>query len=229
MVNVTGLQSSIHSSSKVKPPASTTDMKSFSKLTLAAILALGFTLPSFALSFSDSDGSPTWLSASDSSSSNNSVSGWLNITTGNSPNYNPLTMTLTSATIKFAFADTYEPGKNWNGYDESDSGPGNDSQYREYVSIKLDTLNFLSGVEVDGTHAAYDWTSASGALSGSFFSALEVDGKINYKVTITSGDVWFKGAKITATGDYKSVPDAGSTVALMGMGLLGLAALKHRR
>ena len=201
-------------------------MKSFNKLAGAVILAFGFTLPSFALTFSDTTGaaaggSPVWLSTGGQTS----VTGVLDITTGNAPNYNPATMVLTSATVKFAFADTLEKAHNYN--DEHDVY----SWDQEFVTIKLGnpSSNFLTGVEVDGTHAAYDWTNAAGSLAGTFFTQLQFDGKLEYKVKITSGDVWFKGANLTAEGSYKGVPDAGSTVALMGMGLVGLAAIKRRR
>jgi len=186
---------------------------------LIALAALGAPTGALALSFTDQDGSPTFLTSNPYDFYPSTVTGWLDITTGQGVNFNPATMTLTSAFVKFAFADTYDPTTPW--------FTGSDSEL-EYVTVKLDNVTFLSGVEVDGTHQAYDWTSASGALTGSFLASLQTDGKLQYKVTVTSGDTWFKRARVDATGVYKRVPDAGSTVLLLGLGILGLAASRRK-
>ena len=196
-----------------------------SKLTkLACITAAvaGLASSALAITFTATSGSPTFLSG------NATATGTLDITSGNTPNYNPATMVLTSATVKFAFADTNEPGgASW--WDENDVGSSN----REYVTVKLDGSTFMSGVEVDGTHAAYDWTSVSGSITGTIFTSLQTDGKLNYVVSVTSGDTWFKGAQLSATGDYRNtntpgVPDAGSTVALLGGAMIALAMFRRR-
>jgi hypothetical protein len=124
--------------------------------------------------------------------------------------FNPATMDVSSAYVKFAFADD----------SSSDSG--------EWVDIKLGGNLRFDDVEVDGTwwNQAYDWVS--GGLSGSFLADLQ-DGILTYKVKVVSGDTYLKEAKLIAKGDYSRVPDGGSTVALLGAGLLGLLALKRRR
>ena len=192
-------------------------MKILKSTLLAALVALGFTNAASALSFSDTDGSPTWLS------NGSSVNGTLTILSGQAVNFNPATMLLSTAYVAFAFADTNEPNtrNNWN--DEHDL-----NGLVEKVTIKLDTATFMSNVEVDGTHAAYDWTSADGNLTGSFLTSLQTDGKLNYVVTVTQGDVWFKGAKLTASGNYK-VPDSTSTISALGLALAGLALVRRRR
>lgn len=193
---------------------------------LASLAAVCATLSSaaFAINFSDQNGSPTWLSGS------STATGTLDLTavTGINPiAYNPATMVLTSATVKFAFADTNEPnGSSW--YDENDTSSSN----KEYVTVTLDLTAFASNVEVDGTHANFDWTSVSGALSGSILTSLQTDGKLNYVVSMNSGDVWFKGAQLDAVGNVRQntpgVPDSGSTIALMGAAMLAVAAFRRR-
>ncbi len=203
--------------------SSTKNMKSTLRkiLTAAVISGAALAAPAFAISFTDTSGSPTFLNTTPNDGYSSSVSGTLDITTGNPVNYNPATMVLTSATIKFAFADTYDPTSHSNGADSSS----------EFVSVSLDSL-FFQSAEVCGTHAAFDWTSIAGGLSGSIFSNLQSDGKLNYTVTITSGDVWFKGAQLDAVGNLRTntpgVPDSGSTVALLGLALVGLAVFKRR-
>lgn len=189
-------------------------------ITAAVISGAALASSAFAISFTDTSGSATFLNTTANDSYSNSVSGLLDITTGNPTNYNPATMVLTSATIKFAFADTNDPTEVWW---QSD---GN-----EIVSVSLDST-FFQSAEVGGTHASFDWTSIAGNLSGTIFSNLQTDGKLNYTVTITSGDVWFKGAQLDAVGNVRNntpgVPDSGSTVALLGLALVGLAVFKRR-
>lgn len=202
--------------------SSTNHMKSKLRkiLTAAVIFGAALAAPAFAISFTDTSGTATFLNTTSNDGYGNSVSGVLDITTGNPVNYNPATMVLTSATIKFAFADTNDPTEVWW---QSD---GN-----EVVSVTLDSTFFQSS-EVSGTHAAFDWTSIAGNLSGTIFSNLQSDGKLNYTVTITSGDVWFKGAQLDAVGNLRTntpgVPDSGSTVAFLGLALVGLAVIKRR-
>ncbi len=125
--------------------------------------------------------------------------------------FDPATMKVTSATASFAFAD--------------DNG---DNTY-EYVDILLDGNLFIDDQEVDGSHSnpphSYDWYS--GALSGTLIGSLNNDGILDYTVTVTSGDTYLKRAKLVAQGGYR-VPDGGTTVMLLGVGLTGLAALSRK-
>jgi len=184
-------------------------MKLLSKLLAVGALALAATAPAqAALSWTDIDsGSPLkWLYHSSNSSTSQYSSTFNLLNDG----YNPATMHITSAKAWFAFADD------------------NDSAY-EYVDITLDNLLLINDAEVDGSHAAYDWRSAG--LTGQMLFQLQ-DGVISYTVKLLNthgvNDVWLKVAKLKAYGDYKQVPDASATVALMGLGLLGLAAARKR-
>ncbi len=146
---------------------------------------------------------------------NSSYTGTFNIL---NDGYNPGLHTLTSATAKFAFADDDVFG---------------DLIEQEWVEIELDgDLLINSAVEVDGTHASFDWHS--NGLTGSMLFTLSTLGTIDYTITIldtqwwTNNSTYLKVAKLKAYGDYKQVPDSGATVALMGLGLVGLVAARKR-
>lgn len=64
-----------------------------------------------------------------------------------------------------------------------------------------------------------------GNLSGSL-SLLSSSGALDYIVTVTTGDLRLTSATLTACS--KPVPDSASTVALLGLGLLGLTVARRR-
>lgn len=67
-----------------------------------------------------------------------------------------------------------------------------------------------------------------GSLSNAL-SALNADGKIDFSVSINQGGAWLKAARIDAvTRPIRAVPDSASTLALLGVGILGLAAVRRR-
>lgn len=184
-------------------------MKTIKNLLLASLALFAFgTTSQAAMTWVDVDsGSPLkWLYHS-SNANTSRYSSTFNIL---NDGYNPATMHVTSAIASFAFADDQ------------------DSAY-EWVDIYLDNLLLINDQEVDGSHASYAWYSKS--LTGEMITNLQ-DGVLSYTVKLlnTSGtnDVWLKVAKLKAYGDYKQVPDTGATVALMGLGLVGLAAARKR-
>ena len=126
--------------------------------------------------------------------------------------YNPATMVVQSATVKFAFAD--------------DSA--NDAE--EFVNIYLDNTLFQAMLEVDGIHpfSSYAWYQFS--VTGAHLASLQ-DGILDYKVKLqnTSGtnDTYLKIAQLDATGTTRSVPDHSSTIPLLAFGLMGLASLRQ--
>lgn len=127
--------------------------------------------------------------------------------------YNPAIHTVTSARVGFAFAD-----------DASDVG--------EYVDIWIDASKIWNDLEVNGTHPAINFAWSWKWLSGSLLTQLQ-DGVLNYTVKIQNtpngyGDTWLKAAHLKAWGELKQVPDSGSTLALFGLGLLGLVAARTR-
>lgn len=144
--------------------------------------------------------------------------------------YNPATMLITSATVTFWFADDGDNDSNWN------------SSSKEYVDI------FVNGTSVTGTKIK-DNLEVNGAHGGpgpyenfapysanlqdfaGLIAALQ-DGVMEWEVKMrNSGDTYLKIAEITATGQIRTqnnVPDAGSSVAMLGGALLVLGLLRRR-
>ncbi len=160
----------------------------------------------------------TWTDTSTFSpkylSSGQSYSGTFDITDGVG-GFNPAIHSITSAFASFAFADD----------STSDTG--------EYVNVLLGNpyAAFMSGLEVDGTHPAVNFAWYGANVSGVFLADLTADGKLNWKVKVTSGDTYLKVAKLTAEGgnsDIPGTPDSGSTIALFALGLVGIAGLRKR-
>jgi hypothetical protein len=143
-----------------------------------------------------------------------SYSGEFNILDGGdipgTPNYNPTTHEVTSATVWFGFAD--------------DSLPWQDDS-NETVKIDLGSVSgYLGPIEINLA------TIVSGAV-GSLLMDLQ-DGKLTYKINETSGDFYVGYAKLVADVSPKTpgsrVPDGGATAALLGFGLLGLSAVRRK-
>lgn len=135
--------------------------------------------------------------------------------------YNSALHDITKIVVKFAFAD-----------DGNDTG--------EYVDIRVGPTKLWDNAEVDGNHSnapsSYHWLEADVTGSDPIKTDLLADGVIDYKVTIQNlqdwcvgkEDTYLKIAHLEVWGDYKQVPDAGATVALLGLGLVGLAAARRR-
>jgi len=141
--------------------------------------------------------------------------------------YNPATMIVTSATVTFWFAD-----------DESDGA--------ENVDIFVNGTNItgtkiFSNLEVNGAHPAPNYAPYSANL-GDFAGLIAglQDGIMEYQVRLLNGsnygsnggDTYLKIASISATGTYRNVnnnvPDAGSSIALLGGALAALGLLRRR-
>ena len=126
-----------------------------------------------------------------------------------SPPYNPATHNLLSAEVFFYYTDDGLDGD-------------------EYVKIRLD--NGLGGWNVLLTEEVGFLDNSSETLGGAAFASLAADGSLDYKVTATQGDFWFLKAILVADiGEKANVPDGGATLALLGLGVLGLGALHRRR
>ena len=137
------------------------------------------------------------------SSSNPTKSGEFNITTGLLGGYDPLTETVSSATVWFAVSDDQLL--------DSD----------EWVQFTLDGLNFLNPIEVD-------LTLVSGQVSGSALVSLDSTGTLSYTIHRTEGDFWALGAKLMAQAGPRSVPDGGATLMLLGGALARIEVLRRR-
>lgn len=125
------------------------------------------------------------------------------------------------AKLAFAFADDALFGDfNYSGFWLGDP--------KEYAKVKYDgNVTWLG--EVDGSIWNYDWVSITGSVGSLLVNALQ-DGILSYTVKLKHGDAYLKEVKLEACSvDVPCVPDNGSTVALLGLGLLGLAAVKRRK
>lgn len=138
--------------------------------------------------------------------------------------FNPLEHVITKIVVRFAFADDANDGS-------------------EKVDIVVGNQKLWNDQEVDGNHNNapnnYHWLTMDVTGNQSIFDQLSEYGKIAYKVTVQNlltarksdkEDTWLKIAHLKVWGETKpqEVPDAGTTIALLGLGLLGLAAARKR-
>lgn len=138
------------------------------------------------------------------SATNGSYSNTFNI---NQHGYDASSMQVVSATVHFAFADDLDIQSEW-------------------VAIELDTW-VSAPIEVDGIPLAswtYHWVW--GTLGGTLLATLSDTGLLDFTVRALSGDTYLKEARVVA--DARAVPDSASTLALFGLALLGLAAVRSR-
>lgn len=129
--------------------------------------------------------------------------------------YNPADMIVIGATAWFSFAD------------DSDNS-------QEWVDVTIGTTLVADNYEYDGTHnnAPNNYDKQTYVLNGyaDLIADLQ-DGTIGFNVQSVGGDGYLKIAKLkiyTDTRPTTSVPDGGATAALLGLGLIGLAAVRNR-
>jgi hypothetical protein len=148
-------------------------------------------------------------------SDNNPADTWINILnpsyTGNftlSP-YNPLTQQVNSAFVEFTLWDGIVLGG------------------AETWTLTLDGGAFSSGGSFSG------FFNFGGAVTGSALVTLSDTGALSYTISRNSGEFWITNAYLEAEvgargpGGANGVPDGGSTVLLLGAGLMGLAAVRR--
>jgi VPDSG-CTERM motif len=175
----------------------------------------------------DSGNGPLKFLTESGNSSNRTYSSTFDISGyANFSDYNILSFEVT-----FAFADDSD-----NGFEHVDITLGQNE------NGSLTTI--WDDREVDGSHAdapnSYDWLSPLSFSSGALLLDLQADGILNYSVTIQSKDSWrvedayLKIAQLTAKAERKPVttntpvPDGGATLGLLGLGLMGLGALRRK-
>jgi hypothetical protein len=95
----------------------------------------------------------------------------------------------------------------------------------ERVSVTLDLANFLNNelVKTEGF-------SIFGGQAD-ILASLNADGKVDYQVTAIEGDFVFDYARLDVDGidnQIPSVPDGGATAMLLGLGTLGVAAMRRK-
>jgi len=123
--------------------------------------------------------------------------------------YNPLSEQITGASVVFVLRD-----------DSFFDG-------QEQVKIDLGSNFFQSGAVLD---SPLIFSILGGSVSGSALLDLDADGVLNYTISSADGDFVAISAFLSATAGPKStsVPDGGSTVALLGLGLLGLGWARRK-
>ncbi len=174
---------------------------------------LFITSSSFGLMWQDYDYVGTFLGEGQS------YNGFFDLTSG-SNGYDAGRHEISQASVGFSFSDGYRSG---------DSG-------REWVDVWLDTTKIWDDREVDGTHRyGFDWIWSG--LNGTLLGDLQ-DGVMSYTIKLENkpdgyyNDVWFKEAKLKAWGSERPeghrVPDSGSSIVILLMGLLGVFYLRQR-
>ena len=179
------------------------------------ILAAALVSPAFAIDWSvDGVYNGSYLKFLTGTNGNSSyTSSFSNITTAG---FNSATHTVTSASASFWFAD-----------DESDTG--------EQVDIFVNGIKIAANLEVDGTHPQATFAKYSFAISDAATLTALQSGPVSFKVQLLNGanggDTYLKIAGLVATGTTRNnnnVPDGGSTAAMLGLGLIGLAVAGRR-
>jgi hypothetical protein len=117
----------------------------------------------------------------------------------------PGTDVATSATAFFWFRDDNDPNET------------------EHVAVNLNGLPFTGGQVTSEGVSVFGGTADVTAT-------INLNGTVTYTVTATDGDFFFDYADLTATGDVirTNAPDGGATASLLGVGLLGVAAIRRK-
>lgn len=85
------------------------------------------------------------------------------------------------------------------------------------------TVTVLNMEALDTINSFQTYTILSDAFSVNVAAKINADGQFDYSITATSGDFYLRGAYAQF-----SVPDGGTTAALLGCSLLGLVYLRRR-
>lgn len=86
------------------------------------------------------------------------------------------------------------------------------------VTIDLGNALFAAASDIE-----FALLTVGNSLTLGLIADLSADGKLDFTITAVDGAFLFKGGSLTAT-----VPDGAWTVSLLGMGLLGLAAVRRK-
>lgn len=121
--------------------------------------------------------------------------------------YNPASEYITSATVEFSFFDLPLLG-------------GGESFKVSMDDFSASHASFSGSLMIDGVLNQFSYDLALQDLS--------TDGALSYTVTRTSGELWLTNARIEAQSSAKSVPEHGTTVALLGASMVLLVAARRR-
>lgn len=127
--------------------------------------------------------------------------------------YNPLNETIVKASVVFTFFEDFTGNAFIDGF------------AKEKFTIELGTNSFKNG---GGYFIPFIPVLSGGEIDITAQLDLDADGKLSYTVRSTKGDFILGSAGILAEAATRAVPDAGSTLALLGLGMLGLAGIRRR-
>ena len=92
----------------------------------------------------------------------------------------------------------------------------------ESLTIKFGPDTFASSGSFSG------FITLSGNVVGAAFGTLDSTGILSYTVHRNSGSFWLTNARLDVETTSRNVPDAGSSIALLGFAITGLALVRRR-
>lgn len=203
------------------------------KLAVLTALALGFAVPASADAFSDFDKIVRQLTDSSSGRVYNGVFSIVNEDAGldtysGSGAHGPAGWGAGSTVLGYTLGDSIIGARVSFGLWDNDSA-------KEQVSFSIGGQNLGSspGSQISG-YNTFSYDLFSGLSASALAAVLDdlADGTINYKVTMANNwsneSVWLKWAFLEIQSEARRVPDGGATLALFGLGLLGVAFARRK-
>lgn len=92
----------------------------------------------------------------------------------------------------------------------------------ESLTIKFGTETFASSGSFSG------YITLSGSVVGTAFGTLDSTGILSYTVYRDSGAFWLTNARLDVETTPRNVADTGSSIALLGSAIAGLAIIRRR-
>jgi hypothetical protein len=86
----------------------------------------------------------------------------------------------------------------------------------------------LGGSPFEQTGSFSNWITLSDSVVGSALFDLSADGIVSYTITRTDGEFYLRNATLTAVAGSNSVPDGGTTLALLGMSVIGVFGFQRK-
>jgi len=137
------------------------------------------------------------------------------------PAYDPASEQITSASVTFTFLDDVLSDTIVLGWKFIFPILG---QEGEAGTISLNGEQIAS----ESSSGLWIFAGLTYGVPGDILLSLSNTGVLDYTIKSTQGDFYFKTATLVAEASARAVPDGGTTVALLGASLLGLAALRRR-
>ena len=113
----------------------------------------------------------------------------------------------------------------------TDENTNPNDQSQDQVRFYLDTSLFLTDTsgQLDWSQT---WTSNVGLGSATLFGSISDDGMLNYRIERTAGTFTVQTAELTVVATNPdialAVPDGGTTLTMLGLGMVGLGALRRK-